>query len=160
MMRHPLLFPIAIFSLAALLGCSGAPQANYGLLNLVDAYGTVTLDGKPLPDAVVTFDAKDGQFSYGLTDSRGRYTLQIDSVKRGVTPGRKTVRISTSRKILGLNSSEEGSGGGEGASESEPAKELVPDKYYKKSELTAEVSASNTTFNFELKSSSASGGGT
>ncbi|MEK6257794.1 MAG: carboxypeptidase-like regulatory domain-containing protein [Planctomycetota bacterium] len=160
MMRHRLLFPIALFSVAALLGCSGAPRANYGRLNLVDAYGTVTLDGKPLPNAVVTFDAEDGQFSYGLTDSRGRYKLQIDSVKSGVTPGRKTVRISTSRKILGLNSSEEESGGGEGASESGRAKELVPDKYYKKSELTAEVSASNTTFNFELKSSSASGGGT
>ncbi len=158
MIRHPLLISIVLFSLAALLGCSDGPQANYGQLKLVDAYGTVTLDGKPLPKAVVTFDAVDGQFSYGLTDSRGRFTLQIDSVKKGVTPGRKTVRISTSRKILGLNSSEE-SGGGEGASESEPVKELVPAKYYKKSELTADVSASSKTFNFELISSAVSGGG-
>ena len=54
-----------------------------------------------LADAVVTFDGDDGQFSYGLTDAAGHYTLQFDSVKQGVKTGKKTVRISTTRKILG-----------------------------------------------------------
>ena len=76
----------AMVVLGGALGCAGAPQADYGQLNLVNASGTVTLDGTPLEKAVVTFDAEDGQFSYGLTDSSGNYTLQIDSVKKGVTP--------------------------------------------------------------------------
>ncbi|HUQ68165.1 MAG TPA: carboxypeptidase-like regulatory domain-containing protein [Planctomycetaceae bacterium] len=134
------------------LGC-GRPAADYSTLKLVNATGTVTLDGQPLPDAVVTFDAPDGQFSYGLTNSSGKYSLQIDSEKRGVTPGEKTVRISTTRKILGLNASE-------GAEEGDPATkpkaavsgEKVPEKYNKNSELKITVSGDKTQYDFDLKS--------
>ena len=73
----------AIVVLGGALGCAGAPQADYGQLNLVNASGTVKLDGTPLEKAVVTFDAEDGQFSYGLTDSSGNYTLQLDTRRRG-----------------------------------------------------------------------------
>lgn len=131
------------------LGCGG-PAADYSSLKLVNATGTVKLDGQPLPDAVVTFDAPDGQFSYGLTDSGGRYSLQIDSEMRGVTPGEKTVRISTTRKILGLNASE-------GESEGDPAgakasAEKVPTKYNKDSELKVTVTPDKTQYDFDLKS--------
>ena len=151
-----------VVSFAITSGCESKPTADYGKLGLVPVSGRVTLDGQPLAKAVVTFDdAEDGTFSFGHTDSGGYYKLRLDSDRMGVKPGRKIVRISTTRKILGLNSSEEGgeSGLGEQVAKPEPTKELVPDKYYKKSELSAEVSASNKTFNFELKSAAASGDG-
>ena len=138
-------------------GCGIAPAPNYGKVSLLSVSGSVTLDGKPLPDAVVTFDSADGQFSFGQTDSSGRFSLRFDSVKTGATPGTKTVRISTTRKILGLNTKDE-EGGEEGSSEGAAATatarptELVPDRYNKKSELSVEVSPDKTHFDFPLVS--------
>ncbi len=147
---------LAWFCLLLTTGCGGvAPAPNYSKLTLLSVSGSVTLDGQPLPNAVVTFDAEDGQFSYGLTNSNGKFSLQLDSVKSGVTPGKKTVRISTTRKILGLNTQEEGGGEesgdeGESSKANTPAKELVPTRYNKKSELSIEVSSGKTTFDFSL----------
>lgn len=139
-----------------LVGCGVAPSPSYAKVTLLSVSGTVTLDGKPLPDAVVTFDAADGQFSYGQTDSGGRFALQFDSVKSGATPGTKTVRISTTRKILGLNTEEEGGeeSGGENAAAKSAARptELVPARYNKKSELSVEVTPDKTHFEFPLMS--------
>lgn len=142
-------------------GCDSKPSSNYGSLGLVSVGGRITLDGQPLAKAVVSFDDADGTFSFAQTDSSGYYRLKFDSEMLGCKPGKKTVRISTTRKILGLNSSEEGgeTSSDEQAAKTEPPKELVPAKYYKKSELTADVTASNRSFNFELTSSASSGGG-
>ncbi|MCA9162473.1 MAG: carboxypeptidase regulatory-like domain-containing protein [Planctomycetales bacterium] len=135
-----------------LSGC-GSAGADYSKVDLIQVSGTVTLDGQPLPNAVVTFETPDGQFSYGMTDSSGHYELQFDSVKKGVTSGPKIVRISTARKILGLNAGE-GEEGGEASSESgessPAATELVPEKYNKQSELKVEVSSGNAKHDFIL----------
>jgi hypothetical protein len=147
---YGLLLPIV--GLLLLAGCSTGPRMDYSQVELVDATGTITLDGQPLAGAVVTFDGDDGTFSYGLTDSAGHYTLQFDSVKQGVKTGKKTVRISTTRKILGLNSDDE-AGGGEGQKAKAPAAvERVPAKYNKNSELTVEVTPDRTEYDFDLKS--------
>ena len=146
---------LLLFLIVVAGGCSDGPHANYGDLGLVDVSGTITLDGQPLADAVVTFeDPESGQFSYGQTDADGYYELQLDSEMEGVVPGRKIVRISTSRTILGLNSDSEGppGEGGEEGGDGGTAAERVPEKYYQKSELTAEVSADATEFNFDLQS--------
>jgi hypothetical protein len=139
-----------------LAGCSGAPQMDYSQVNLVAAHGVVTLDGQPLPAAVVTFESADGQFSYAQTDSAGKYQLQFDSNQAGVTPGPKTVRVSTTRKLLALNSAEAGEPGeekdGPPASPSSSAAERVPAKYNQQSELTVEVSPDRTEYNFDLTS--------
>ena len=152
---HPVLLTfVSTILLSGLSGCSG-PAADYSELGLVDVTGNVTLDGSPVSDAVVTFeDTESGQFSYGLTDSKGSYEMHLDSEMMGVVPGRKLVRISTTRKILGLNSDEEAPEG-EGGEESEDHEELteqIPDKYNQKSELTVTVSDSEDTFDFELTS--------
>jgi hypothetical protein len=159
-MRVQVGFALA-WSCLLFMGCGGVtPTADYSKLKLLNVSGVVTLDGKPLPAAVVTFDADDGQFSFGQTDSNGKFTLQLDSVKDGVTPGKKTVKISTTRKILGLKTKEPGDGeapaGEEGGGEGDAAKagnrpkELVPARYNKKSELTVEVSSEKTHFEFSL----------
>jgi hypothetical protein len=143
---------VAINLLTSLcVGCGGQ-QSDYSKLGLVNASGTVTLDGQPLPDAVITFDAPDGQFSFGLTDSGGGYSLQLDSDQRGVTPGEKVVRISTTRKILGLNTSE----GGEQEAPQPKSKaadknEKVPAKYNKDSELKVTVTSDKSRYDFDLK---------
>jgi hypothetical protein len=146
----PRWFPAALgLFLLSSAGCGGS-RADYSQLGLVNARGKVTLDGQPLAGAVVTFDAPDGQFSYGLTDSGGNYALQIDSQQRGVTPGEKTVRISTTRKILGLNT---GDGGEEGDPDEKPRDaEKVPDKYHKDSQLKITVSSDKTQYDFDLTS--------
>jgi len=143
--------------LSLIAGCNSDFTADYSQLNLVYAHGTVTLDGQPLPNAVVTFDAPDGQFSYALTNTSGQYKLQLDSDHPGVTPGEKTIRVSTTRKILGLNA-EEGGGEGEGGEgpDGKPLKaaegEKVPAKYNKDSELKVNVTKDKTEYNFDLKS--------
>lgn len=136
-------------------GC-GETGADYSKVELISVGGKVTLDGQPLANAVVTFDAPDGQFAYGLTDTAGAYSLRLDSVRSGCTPGPKTVRISTTRKIVGLNATE-GEGGAEvGEGNLENGKVVVPDKiptrFNAKSELKADVSSSQRTFDFALPS--------
>jgi hypothetical protein len=150
------------------IGCGGPPQADYSKVNLVSVEGTVTLDGTPLPNAVITFEnPDDGMFAYAMTDASGSYELRFDSVMMGCTPGTKIVRISTTRRILGLNA-EEGGGEGEGelgeeeigeesadggvASASSSRVEQVPEKYNRESELTVEVAPGSEHYDFDLVS--------
>jgi hypothetical protein len=140
---------IGVMLIAA--GCDTKPKANYGRLGLVEAGGHITLDGRPLKGAVVSFDdLSDDTFSYGLTDANGDFKLQFDSVMTGVKPGTKVVRISTSRRILGLNSSEEGAVDRTSNSRKEP--EQVPAEFNKNSKLIVEVVRDKTRFNLDLKS--------
>lgn len=151
----PILLVTAAIGLA---GCDNTPRMDYSSVGLVNAGGKITLDGQPLSGAVVTFDSPEGTFSYAMTDSEGEYQLQFDSDMQGVTPGPKTVRISTTRKILGLNAEDGGEEGEEGEASEEgtaaPASgvEKVPAKYNKDSELSVEVTADRTQYDFELSS--------
>ncbi|AMV33333.1 hypothetical protein VN12_14495 [Pirellula sp. SH-Sr6A] len=132
------------------LGCGG-PVADYSMVELVTASGTVTMDGAPLAGAVVTFeDRNDDTFSYALTDAAGNYVLQFDSEMKGVKTGKKVVRISTTKKILGLNTAPASEGGDPDAKRSD--QERVPEKYNKKSILEVEVSKGSVRFDFDLKS--------
>ncbi len=151
------IFALAVLPLAVLplAGC-GDSGADYSKVELLAVSGKVTLDGQPLADAVVTFDSPDGQFAYGLTDAGGGYSLRLDTEKSGCTPGPKTVRISTTRKIIGLNATESDVSAevGEGNAESGrgAVADKVPARYNAKSELKADVSASQRTFDFALQS--------
>jgi hypothetical protein len=156
---------VAVIVLVA-SGCGGPPQADYSKVNLVPVEGTVTLDGSPLPNAVITFEnPDDGMFAYAMTDASGSYELRFDSVMMGCTPGTKIVRISTTRRILGLNA-EEGEGEGElgeeemgeesedgGAAAGRGSRsEQVPAKYNRESELTVEVAPGSEHYDFDLVS--------
>jgi hypothetical protein len=124
----------------ATAGCGRS--SGYAELGLVEVTGTVALDGKPLPNAKVSFEGDDKRSATGTTDAAGNYALMYDSQTRGTTPGKKTVRITVAD--VG-----EGGGAAEGVA---AAKEPVPPRYNRQSELKADVSASNKTFNFDLKS--------
>jgi hypothetical protein len=144
--------------LVAAAGCGG-PVADYSMVDLVNGQGVVTLDGKPLASAVVTFeDPTDETFSYAMTDADGKYVLQFDSEMKGVKTGKKVVRISTTRKILGLNSKPgQAPEGEDGTAPKAPAPngpvgELVPERYNKNSELAADVVQGTTQYDFALQS--------
>lgn len=131
-------------------GCGG-PKVRYDELTLVKAGGRITLDGQPLPQAVVLFeDEADGTFSYGLTDANGKYQLQLDSLTTGVKIGRKVVRVSTTKKIVGLNADEGAEGAEEPAGSTPGAAERVPDRYNRNSDLLVEVAPGQTNFDFDL----------
>jgi len=85
--------------------------------------------GTPLAGVTVVFEAENGQFSSGVTDSAGRYVLRVDSDKAGVTPGEKVVRV-TSRGLSedwGEEAESEESGG--------PPPEKIPARYNRNSKL-------------------------
>lgn len=156
------LFAPALFSLTWLSGCSATNDIDYGSVDLVSVSGTVTLDGKPLAGAVVTFeDPEKGTFSFARTNSSGGYTLQFDSQMDGVIPGKKVVQFSTTRNVLGLKG-EEGEEEGESSTEEgeapEGTTEAVPACYNKESKLAVEVTASTNSFDFDLKSDCSTSG--
>jgi hypothetical protein len=79
----------------AAAGCSGGPK-------IASVSGVVTLDGRPYPNAVVSFQplgSKDapnpGRGSAGVTDEKGQFTLRYDGVKNGAVVGKHRVRIFT-----------------------------------------------------------------
>jgi hypothetical protein len=150
--RTSLQIRLLVVALPGLLsGCGGPPAAGYG--DLVAAHGRVTLDGEPLAGAVVTFTGDDGQFAYGLTDESGRYALQVDSATKGVTPGRKTVRVSTTARVLGLNSDEEGGAEStERGGKKRAKRDRVPARYHADSDLTVLVTLDRSTYDFDLMS--------
>ena len=132
---------IAVFLLGG-VGLCGCEQAtDYSSLDLVDVTGKVTLDGQPLAGATVRFEGPPLRFSEGVTDAEGKYKLMYDSNQAGCTPGEKTVRITS------------GAASEEGADpDSAKASGTIPATYNSQSTLKADVSESNKTFDFDLKS--------
>lgn len=147
--RQPVWFTFA-FSALVVVGCGGPETTR---VPLVRVSGIVKLDGDPLANAVVIFESEEGSYSYAQTDSEGRYDLRFDSQFRGVTLGKKTVRISMNRRIRGLNSNDEGGPDDTagGSFEKQP-KERVPEKYNLRSTLSVNVTASTKSFNFDIES--------
>jgi hypothetical protein len=142
----------SLITLILMAGCNSSPRPDYDLVDLVQVFGKVELDGEPLPDAVVTFEAPTGQFSFAQTDANGNYTLRFDSVKYGTEPGQKVVRISTARRIVGLNVDEAAGEVDPDAPPEDAPPELIPDKYNKQSELRVEVPDDGGQFDFPLAS--------
>jgi hypothetical protein len=136
---HSLAHSIAAFGVVALLaGCSeSGPE-------LLQARGTVTLDGKPVPNALVTFAPKDGTGSpsNGLTDAAGQYTLRFNRDREGVLPGTHRVTIETAKV------SPDDVPAGQAVPEFVP----LPKKYSQPGELTADVSESSEKHDFALTS--------
>lgn len=89
--RLPALVALAVGA----AGCGSGPT-------LARVSGVVKVDGKPYPNAVVSFQpigGKDkpnpGKGSMGVTDADGRYVLLYDNTIEGALVGKHIVRIST-----------------------------------------------------------------
>lgn len=123
--------PLAFSVLFAVLGCGGNP-------NLGKVTGSITLDGKPLPNAMVTFTpTSGGATSYGRSDSSGNYSMMFNEKEAGAWIGTNKVSISTG-DVLPDNSG--------------VIPELVPAAYNQNTTLTAEVKSGSNSFDWELDS--------
>jgi hypothetical protein len=131
---------VFVFLLLALQGCGGRSYAPVS--------GTVTLDGKPVPNAVVTFvplpepgshDAGDS--ASGKTNEKGEYTLKTYTPKGwrdGAQVGKHKVSISQQET--------------RGEGDRSVTKEKLPNRYNKNTELTYDVTSGGNKKDFELKS--------
>lgn len=154
----------AVVLLVAMLGCgSDTSQPDYASLGLVQISGKITLDGQPLPQAAVFFhDRPNRRYSYGVTDSEGRYTLMLDSRVTGILPGPKEIEITTLKNPAASLLDSPESAGSEGGDEAEQGdekegmtagrQELVPSKYNTQTTLKYEVTSSNASVDFDLTS--------
>ena len=59
--------------------------------------GVVTFNGKPLPNAEISFEPKGKRFSFGTTDEEGRYEMKYIRDEKGVAVGESVVRITVGR---------------------------------------------------------------
>lgn len=128
-----------------LAGC-GRQQLREGF---AEAYGTVTLDEKPLPNAQVEIETPGKGTSYGRTDQNGRYVAEYSQRLKGAGKGTATIRIRTNVTFADEDTSklEYDSNLGDYRKE-----ELVPAKYNSRSELTVEITDDGAPYDFHLTS--------
>lgn len=143
--NRPLRIGLAVLATGLAVGCGGSSDGP----ELVEVYGTVTMDGAPLPDATVQFtpegggDAEGVRLVAGRTDSSGDYTLEYSASRSGALPGKYKVSITTFREMEV----------GEDGLDIPGAPEKVPDVYNVNTTLTADVSPDKAEQNFDLDSS-------
>jgi hypothetical protein len=121
-------FP-ALAGMVLLCGCGGEKPA--------DVSGTVLVDGKPLPDGEIIFEAADGSKAPAAgTVKDGRYEAKM-------LPGPKKVKINASRvpkkpdPLFGYA----------------PLEVMIPEEFNVKTTLTAEINAgTNENVDFQVKS--------
>jgi hypothetical protein len=131
--------------LVSLFGCKPYQVAQVA--------GKVTLDGKPLAKASITFapmaskgNPAPGPTATGLTDADGRYQLIFDKNTPGAVVGKCRVYITS---VVGDGTVEERDGG----PPVKRVKDRVPAKYNLNTELTYDVPAGGSDrANFELTS--------
>ncbi len=128
---------LAVLVVASLLlvpfsGCgvagSGTPPS------LIPVKGKVSYRGKPITKGVVRFEPDGyGRKASGPIQSDGTFVLSTEKEGDGVDAGHHQVSITSTGD--------------------RPGKEFVPQKYTQRnsSQLTADVDAEHTEFNFELK---------
>jgi hypothetical protein len=130
---------LLLLGLVLVLGCGDPKRASVS--------GSVTLDGKPLPNALVSFQpvgegqVAPGPGSTGRTDEKGEYTLQVSGGGKGAVVGWHEVKISCPV------------GGGPSNPDEDrrtPQKDRVPPRYKRKSALKFEVKPGSNTADWPL----------
>ena len=138
-----------VVPLLASIGCGDSGP------ELAQVSGVVTLDGKPLDRAAITFHPEKGRGSFATTDDQGRYTMGFAKGKLGATIGKHKVTITS--EVFG----EEDRNAGSDYEEDMPDDattgargEILAEKYRirEKTVLSASVAAGDNEINFELES--------
>ena len=80
-----------LLGLLSVIGCGGVPSDQPETASVT---GTVTLNGNPLSNVIVTFSPTGGRPSVGTTDEYGSYTLQYTAKTPGAVIGEHTVSIA------------------------------------------------------------------
>ena len=125
---------LCLVGAAVFAGCGG--DSNIGSVS-----GTVTLDGAPVTDALVSFSPKKGGSpSMARTDSSGRYTLHYNRAIDGAEIGEHTVKVTTYKPAIP-----------DGDPPQVEVAEKIPLKYNHETQLTKEVKSGSNTIDFEFK---------
>lgn len=158
-----------LFAFVLTLGCSGGSNGNRPPTYPVS--GTITLNGKPVDGATVTFEPMEGKGSaVGSTDAQGKYNLSTFNSGDGAIEGQFKVSISKylTPVVKPSTSTPPGTFGppglpddysppvvGSGASRGASAgpKNELPAKYanVETSALRATVDKKSNTIDFEMK---------
>jgi len=117
------------------IGCGGGGASDAPDLGQVS--GVVTMDGKPLEGAMVTFEPTGAAASMGKTDAEGKFTLSYLNGKQGAAIGTHTVRVSVPSP---------------GDAPDPSYQDPVPPTYNINSQMTEDVKAGDNEFTFELSS--------
>lgn len=151
-----LLACVSICSLVCLASVGCGPDGP----ELGTVSGTVTMDGQPLNNVLVTFMPEaGGRSSTGKTDSSGKYTLmrleqkgaEIGSHKVSVT----TLQVAEAAEEVGSDSDAymKQAMGDPSAYDNATVSEAIPAKYNISTELVEEVTSGGNTIDLELTSS-------
>jgi Carboxypeptidase regulatory-like domain len=159
-MNHPDKLAVSILVLVGIVltGCSNSSRPPTYRVT-----GTVTMQGKPVAGAAITFvpTGADGEAASAITDSDGKYALTTWRAGDGARPGEYRVKVSKqeqttvdpSKMVKNLSIEEEQKIYVENKKPSPPAKSLVPSKYQDESSsgLSHTVPKGSSTFDIELK---------
>jgi hypothetical protein len=140
-----------------LTGCSSSPRPP-----TYPVTGTVTLQGKPLAGAAITFvPTGDGEAASAITDSDGKYALTTWESGDGARPGEYRVKVSKqelaavdpSKLVQNLSIEEEQKIYVESKKPAPPAKRLIPSKFENEetSGLVHKVEGKPTTFDIKIE---------
>jgi hypothetical protein len=132
--------------LCALCGCNKP-------YSVAQVSGRVTLDGKPLPKASITFvpmatkeNIAPGPTATAITDADGRYVLTVDKDTPGAVVGRCRIFVTT--RFTDPPPPDQ-----DGGLPVRMPRDKVPDRYNVRTDLTFDVPAGGTDrADFELKS--------
>ena len=159
-MNHPgnLAVSILVTVGIVLTGCSNSSRAR-----TYPVTGTVTLQGKPVAGAAITFvpTGNEGEAASAITDSNGKYALTTWRAGDGARPGEYRVKISKqeqqtvdpSKMVKNLSIEEEQKIYVESKKPRPPTKSLIPSKYQddQTSGLVHKVEKKPTTFDIKIE---------
>ena len=135
-LRSNCCFALPVVLAACCSGCNSEKLPGLGTVT-----GTVTMDGKPVADAMISFESTTPGKSaaLGKTDANGNYELYYSRGNKGAPVGENVVKITT----FGETGDEDNR---------QIRKETVPTKYNVKSELKADVKRGANKIDFKLES--------
>src|SRR6476620_10521958 len=158
-MNSPATLAVSILVAAAIVltGCPNSRPATYR------ETGTVTMQGKPVAGAVITFvpTGEEGEAASAITDSEGKYALTTWKAGDGARPGEYRVKVSKqeqrtvdpSKMVKNLSIEEEQKIYVESKKPAPPAKSLIPSKFENEqtSGLIHKVEEKPTTFDIKIE---------
>ena len=120
--------------------------AGCGSGGRVPIQGSIAYDGTPVEEGTITFLALDG----GGVDSNaggdikdGKYSINAE---RGPKPGKYKVEVYWNKKTGKMVATP-----GDSSVKMPETKQMLPPKYNKQTELTADITSGRNTKNFDLK---------
>jgi carboxypeptidase family protein len=158
-MNRPGTLTVSILATAGIVltGCSSSSRPP-----TYPVTGTVTLQGKPLAGAAITFvPTGEGEAASAITDSDGKYALTTWEAGDGARPGEYRVKVSKqelaavdpAKLVQNLSIEEEQKIYVENKKPAPPARRLIPGKYEndETSGLVHKVEDKPTTFDIKIE---------